>query len=453
MIRGLGLRGAVAVNAITMIGIGPLITIPLVLTQLHGASALWAWVIGALVALCDGLVWAELGSLYPGSGGTYVYLREAFGSRSLGRLLAFLFVWQIVFTAPLLLASGYIGFAHYAAFLSPALATHAIWQGWLAAVVAVLTVVMLYRPIGSIARASIVLGGVAVVTLLAVIAAAFPGFNPALAFGPASHVGPVTLGGLGAALVLTLYDYFGYGQANTISDEVRRPAVTLPLSILIAIALVGSLYVALQIGVLGAVPWQSLVAPTPAGQPPDSANYVASTVVAHAWGLWPAYGVTLLILVTAFASTYGNLLGYSRIPYAAAVDGTFLRPFARLHPTGRFPAISLLVVGLLAVPASFLSLSQVISALTTGLVLIQSVAQIVAVFLIRRRRVRAPYRMWLYPMPALLALVAWIYIFCSAGTFAIGFGCVTVVAGIAVYLVRARFQRDWPFAAAPAAAS
>jgi amino acid transporter len=451
MIRGLGLRGAVAVNTITMIGIGPLITIPLVLTQLHGSSALWAWVVGAFVALCDGLVWAELGSLYPGSGGTYVYLREAFGPRSLGRLLAFLFVWQIVFTAPLLLASGYIGFAQYAGFLSPALASHAVWRSCLAAAVAVVTVVVLYRPIGSIARTSVVLGGVAVVTLLAVIAAAFPHFDAALAFGAASHAGPVTAGGLGAALVITLYDYFGYGQANTVSDEVRRPAVTLPLAILIAIALVGSLYVALQVGVLGALPWQTLAAPTPDGQPPDAANYVASTVVAHAWGLWPAYAVTLLILVTAFASTYGNLLGYSRIPYAAAVDGTFLRPFARLHRAGRFPAVSLLVVGLLAIPASFLSLGQVITALTTGLVLIQSVAQIVAVFLIRRRGVRAPYRMWLYPLPAVFALIAWIYIFCSAGTFAIVFGCVTVVAGLVVYLVRARLQRDWPFAPEPAA--
>ncbi len=386
MIRGLGLRGAVAVNAITMIGIGPLITIPLVLTQLHGSSALLAWIIGAFIALCDGLVWAELGSLYPGSGGTYVYLREAFGARSLGRLLAFLFVWQVVFTAPLVLATGYIGFAHYAAFLSPALAASPLAQKNLAAIVAVVTVVVLYRPIGAIGRVSIALGGIAVVTLLAIIAAAFPAFNPALAFGSSSHVAPATLGGLGAALVITLYDYYGYGQANTLGDEVRHPAVTIPLAILISIVAVALLYIVLQIGVLGAIPWQSLVASTPGGDPPDSANYVASTVVAHAWGMWPAYVVTILILVTAFASTFGNLLGYSRIPYAAAVDGTFLKPFARLHPTGRFPTISLLVGGFLAVPASYLSLSDAIAALTTGLVLIQSVAQIIAVFLIRRQR-------------------------------------------------------------------
>ncbi|MHB8145475.1 MAG: amino acid permease, partial [Vulcanimicrobiaceae bacterium] len=70
MIRGIGTRGAVAVNVIAMIGIGPLITIPLVLAQLAGPLALVGWIAGAVVALCDGLVWAELGSRYPGSGGT-----------------------------------------------------------------------------------------------------------------------------------------------------------------------------------------------------------------------------------------------------------------------------------------------------------------------------------------------------------------------------------------------
>src|ERR1700681_4389014 len=178
MIRGIGLRGAIAVNVITMIGIGPLITIPLVLNQLHGSLALAAWIAGALIALCDGLVWAELGSRYPGSGGTYVFLREAFGRERLGRMLAFLFMWQSVLSIPLLLASGYIGFAHYAAYLWPALDA---WlpQGIVAAAVAVVTVVLLYRPIGNIAKLSIVFGVIAVATVLVVIFASAAHFAPA----------------------------------------------------------------------------------------------------------------------------------------------------------------------------------------------------------------------------------------------------------------------------------
>ncbi|HEY3676886.1 MAG TPA: amino acid permease, partial [Candidatus Tumulicola sp.] len=94
MQRAIGLRGAIAINVITMIGIGPLVTIPLVIAALGGPLALVGWIAGAIVALCDGLVWAELSSRYPGSGGTYVYLRAIFGEHSLGRALAFLFNWQ-----------------------------------------------------------------------------------------------------------------------------------------------------------------------------------------------------------------------------------------------------------------------------------------------------------------------------------------------------------------------
>jgi basic amino acid/polyamine antiporter, APA family len=453
MIRGIGLRGAVAVNVITMIGIGPLITIPLVLAQLHGSVALVAWVVGAVIALCDGLAWAELGSLYPGSGGTYVFLREAFGRERWGRLLAFLFAWQIVFSAPLVLASGYIGFAHYAGYLWPALASDAVLQGIAGAAVGVLTLVLLYRSIDVVGALGIGLAGVAVATLATVIAAAATHFNPARALAADPHVGFLSAvgAGLGPALVITLYDYYGYGQSCTISDEVRTPVRVLPRSVLLSIVLVGLLYVALQVGVLGVVPWAELVATGPGGTVPDVANYVASTVVERVWGSLPARIVTLAILATAFASTFGNLLGYSRIPYAAAVDGLFFRPFAKLHERGRFPYVALAVIGLLALPACFLSLGDVINALTTGLVIIQSIAQLAAVAALRARGVRAPYRMWLYPLPALLALAGWVYIFFSAGPKAIAFGILSLLVGIVAFLWRARRSAQWPFAAKAAA--
>jgi len=447
VVRGIGLRGAVAVNVITMIGIGPLVTIPLVLADLHGASALVAWVAGALIALCDGLAWAELGSLYPGSGGTYVFLREAFGAQRWGRLFAFLFAWQIVLSAPLVLASGYIGFAHYAAYLWPPLGTNLALQGWLAASVGVLTLVLLYRPIGTVGAFGVGLAGIAVATLGATIVAGAAQFSAAHAFAVDAHAWsvPVIAAGLGPALIVTLYDYYGYGAACTIGAEVRGPTRVLPRSVVLSILLVAVLYVALQLGVLGAVPWTQLVAATPGGAVPDAANYVASAVVQHAWGPLAAQVVTLAVLATAFASTFGNLLAYSRIPYAAAADGLFFRPFAHLHDRGRFPSVALVVIGLLALPACFLSLGDVINALTAGLVLIQSIAQLAAVAALRARGVRAPYRMWLYPVPALLALAGWIYVFCSAGTPAIAFGILTLAAGAAAFAWRSRRAQEWPF--------
>jgi len=453
MIRGVGLRGAIAVNVITMIGIGPLITIPLVLATLPGSLALAAWIVGALIAICDGLVWAELGSRYPGSGGTYVFLREAFGPERLGRMLAFLFAWQTVLATPLLLASGYIGFAHYAAYLWPQLAAPML-QGIVAAAVAIVTVVLLYRPIGSIARISVLFGIVAIATLLVVILASAGHFSPAqaLAYDRQTPVTSALFAGLGPALVITLYDYYGYGQVCFVGDEVREPRRILPLAIIWSLAIVGGLYVLLQIGVLGAVPWTSLVALSPGGTSPPAADYVASNVVELSWGVWAARLATLAILVTAFASTFGNLLGFSRIPFAAARDGVFLRPFGLLHERDHFPHVSLVVIGLLAVPFCFLTLGQVIAWLIAALVLIQNLGQIAALIALRLRGERAPYRMWLFPLPLIAATAAWIWIFWSSGFLAIGYGLLTLLVGTIVYLVFAKIKTQWPFGSKTAVA-
>jgi len=174
IVRGVGLRDAIAVNVITMIGIGPLITIPLVVGALHGGLALVGWVVGALIALCDGLVWAELSSRYPGSGGTYVYLREAFGKTSWGRLFAFLFNWQFFFSAPLLIASGYIGFAQYSSYLFPKLASNVGMQHLVAASLAILVLILLYRRVTTVTYIAIGLAATALITLIVVILAGAP---------------------------------------------------------------------------------------------------------------------------------------------------------------------------------------------------------------------------------------------------------------------------------------
>jgi len=446
LIRGVDLRGATAINIISMIGIGPLITIPLVLGALHGPLSLMGWLIGAGLALCDGLVWAELGAMYPSSGGTYGYLREIFGRTTLGRLLAFLFVWQIIFAAPLLQASGYIGFAHYAAYLFPGLAARPWEMQALAVGVGLATLIALYRGIAQVSRMSIWLGVVALVTLLCVIGASYAHFSAtqALAMAPHDSFWNGMRAGLGQALIIALYDYMGYNQSSCVGGEVRDPARTIPRSILTAIVIVAALYVTMQFGILGAIPWQSIV-PDAAGNLPAIGNYVASVIVQHAFGVVAAGTVTVLILITAFASVYGNLLGFSRIPYAAAEDGIFLKPFAHVHGTKRFPDVSLVVIGLLALPACLLSLQDVINALTTGLIIIQSVAQIFALFFLRARGIRSPYRMVLFPIPAIFALAGWAYLFYSAGKPAIIFGLVSLLCGALAFLVRALIRKEWPF--------
>ncbi|MBD5657013.1 MAG: APC family permease [Candidatus Eremiobacteraeota bacterium] len=447
LVRGVRLPGAVALNVISMIGIGPLITIPLVLGALHGPLSLVGWILGAGLALCDGLVWAELGSLYPGSGGTYGYLREIFGRERWGRLLAFLFVWQTLFVAPLNQATGYIGFANYAGYLFPWLQTSQWAIKGLAIGVGVVTLVALYRGIATISRIGIAMAFAALLTLVCVIVSSYVHFAPAQAFALPAHDSFWSgLGaGLGQALLIAMYDYLGYNQSSCVGAEVHDPAKTIPRSIVISIALVAILYIAMQLGVLGAIPWQRVV-PLADGSLPPLGQHVASAVVERAFGPLAALGVTVLILVTAFASTYGNLLGYSRVPYAGAVDGVFIRAFAHVDAKHRFPDVSLVAMGLLALPACFFPLDQVINALTTGIVLIQSVAQIAALALVRKRGIRAPYRMWLYPLPAFVAFVGWVYIFEQAGLGAISFGTVSLLVGVAVFLVRASRSLEWPFA-------
>jgi amino acid transporter len=438
MIRGVGLRSAVAINVATMVGAGPFITLPLVVAALHGSVSAVAWVVGAVIAACDGLVWAELASRYPRSGGTYVYLREAFGARGPGRFIAFLFVWQFLFWAPLVIASGYIGFAQYAAYVVPAVgspvATHAV-----AVAVGLVTLLALYRPIPAIARTALALGAVALVTLLAV---AFAGLTHP--YAPLARTLPSTLtfgagiAALGNALVLTLYDYSGYGDACSLGDEVIAPARTIPRSIVLSVAFVAVAYVLLNLGVAAAVAPADIMRSTA----------IASTVAERAFGTPFALAVSVAVMVTAFASTYGLLLAASRVPYAAATDGDFLAPFARLHRSGRFPAISLVTLGILALPASLLPLDAVIAALTAGIVIVQGAGQIVALALARARHPDAPFRVPLYPLPALIALAGWLFLFVSTGAVAIAFGLATLAAGALVYLVRARVARLWPFAAA-----
>jgi amino acid transporter len=444
MIRGIDLRGAVSVNMITMIGIGPLITLALVLSYLNGPLALVGWIAGALVSMCDGLVWAELSSRFPGSGGTYVYLREIFGREGLGRMLAFLFNWQFVFYATLLIASGYIGFASYAAYLFPVVGSSWLAHDALAVGMGVVTMALVYRKVTVAERLGFVLFVAAVSTLVLIIAAGFSHPNFAMAFHLDKPVvfGIGFLGGLGQAMVITMYDYAGYSQAALMGDEVKDPVKTIPRSIIISIAVLGVLYVLLQLAVNAAVPWQSLAADPNS----DNAQFVAATVVANNWGPLAAKIVTFMILVTAFASAYGSLLGFARIPYAAALDGAFLPAFGKLHPTGRFPYVSVLVIGLLTLPAACLPLAQVINWLTAGIVLIQAIAQIVALAVLRGRGEKPPFRMWLYPLPPIVALAGWVLLFVSTGVSAIVFGVATLGIGCVVYMVTAKVQKAWPFA-------
>jgi len=469
LIRGVGLVGATALNMIDMIGVGPFITIPLIVSAMGGPQAMLGWVLGAVFAICDGLVWAELGAALPGAGGSYRYLAEIYGPRTLGRLVSFLFVWQLSFSAPLSIASGAIGLASYAGVLLPGLANplargelalpipvlgalelrwHATPATFLAIGVVLLALVLAWRRINVIGRLSTVLLVVVVGTMAWIIAAGLSHFDAARAFDfpPGAFAPtPAFFTGLGSAMLIATYDYWGYYNVCFLGGEVKDPGRTIPRALLISIALVGALYVVMNVSILGVVPWREL-ADAGAGR---AGLAPIAHFMARVHGTWAANLVTVLVLWTAFASVFALLLGYSRVPYAAALDGNYFRVMARLHPRHRFPTASLLALAAVASLACFLSLADVIAALVVIRIALQFLVQAVGVIVLRVRRpdLPRPFRMWLYPLPAIVASAGFVFILLTRrqALREIRYAAVILLAGLAIYLVRAARRRDWPF--------
>jgi len=435
--RGLGLKEATALNMIDMVGIGPFVVIPLVLQSLGGPQSLLAWAVGALLALLDGLVWAELGAAMPEAGGSYVFLREAYGVGRWGRLISFLFVWQTIFQAPLVMASGSIGFAQYLSFLLPLGPAR---QKAVAAALIVVLIALLYRRIGAIGKISLLLWVGVFGTIAWLIFAGFTHFDSQLAFGqpPAWNFSWLLFAGLGAATVDTVYCYWGYYNVCHLGAEVKQPERNIPRSILAAIVGVAVLYLAMQTGVLGVVPWREA----------SRSQFIVSTFFERLYGFRAAEVATVMILWIAFASLFSLTLGYSRIPYAAALDGNFFSVFGRVHPTKRFPHVSLLFLGAAGLAFSLLfSLRDVIRAITAMRVLVQFAGQGIGVILLRRRwsAERLPFKMWLFPVPAGIAVLGWLALFVATGWFALA-GIAAIAAGVIAFLLRSRARREWPYA-------
>jgi amino acid transporter len=450
--RRFGLLPATALNMTNMIGVGPFITIPLLMSALGGPQSMLGWLVALVIVICDGMIWSELGAAMPGSGGSFNYLREAFGPARFGRLMAFLFVWQFVLSGPLEIASGYIGFAAYASY---------IWKGLtrtesilLIVAVGVLNVALLYRRIHSIAKITVSLWTGTLVTVLAVIVTGALHFDPGVAFDFPPGAFNFSLGfflGLGAAARVGIYDYLGYYDVCYIGDEVRNPGRVIPRSILISTAAVALIYIGINLSIIGVIPWREFV---PASAHPDS-SFIVSVFMERIYGSRVATIFTLLILWTAFGSVFALLLGYSRIPFAAAESGYFFRAFGRLHPAKQFPYVSLLVLGAISIVAGFFSLGTVIDALIVTRILVQFIGQVFGLMLLRRHApsMPRPYRMWLYPVPALVALLGWIFVFATTQLRVIVFGLSVLALGCLVFLLWSRRTSRWPFALEQATSS
>ena len=430
--RSLSLAQGTAINIIDMVGIGPFIVMSMIVGALHGSASVLAWLLGALLAYTDGMVWSELGAKWPEAGGSYVFLGKLFGNGFWGRLMPFLFIWQTIIQAPLTMASASIGFSQYLNYLIPLghYAQKAVSGG-----LVILVVVVLYRNIQTVGKISMVLGAITLATILWIICSGVHHFNAAQAFNwnfSGFDTSFILCTSIGHATLKAVYSYLGYYNVVHLGGEIKNPERNIPRSIFLSVTIIALVYVGMQVALLGNLPWQTI----------QQSSFVVSTYMEHVYGAKVASVTTGLILVIASSSLFALTLGYSRVPYAAARNGDFFPVFARLHPKHHFPHVSLLVLGVLGLAFSLLfKMEHVITAIITMRILIQFLGQ--SVGLIRwhwqKPADARPYKMPLYPLPALLSMSIWLFIFLSSPPAYLWFATGIIGVGLILFFIKERF--------------
>ncbi len=429
--RKINLLQATSINMIDMVGIGPFVVMPFVVSQFNNGLFLWAWIFGAITAFIDAMIWSELGAAYPLAGGTYNFHRIAYGEKY-GKLMSFLFVWQTSIQAPLVVASGAIGFSQYLTYI---IELTPIQEKIISGGLVILVFLLLYRKIETIGKISVVMGSIVVLTILWIIISGLTHQQHPVQLiptGEASFFSYAFWAAVGQGSVKTVYSFLGYYNVCHLGGEIKRPDVNIPRSIFISVAGIAVLYLLMNISVMGVIRWQSVL---------EGDKYLVSAFMENIYGYKAGVVVTVLILCIAFSSLFAVVLGYSRVPYAAAVDGNFFKIFSKLHPTKNFPYVSLILLCALGFIFSlFMKLSQVISSILAMRILIQFIAQGIGVSLLRTRfgSKHLPFKMFLFPIPVIVSIAIWLFLFFSTGWFAL-WGSLIALAGVVVYyLVRVK---------------
>lgn len=426
-----------------MVGIGPFVTLPIVM-GLIGGMFLYAWVAGAVLSLIDAMIWSELGAAYPLAGGSYNFLKEAYGKKGKGRMMSFLYVWQTVIQAPLVAASAAIGFSQYLCYLVD---LGPVGQKLVSASVILVVTVLLYRKIDSIGKIAVLLWMGVILTIGWIIIGGIAHGNflqPLKDINADFSWGQLASFAFGQACIKSIYSYLGYYNVCHLGGEIKDPGKNIPRSMFISVIGIAVLYIAMNTSVASVISWQEVKQWQEAGVN----NFVVSTFIERLYGHTSANIATVMILWVALASLFAVMLGYSRVPYAAAIDGAFFKLFGKLHPKKNFPYISLLVLAAFAFAFSLLfRMSDVISGILAMRIMVQFIGQAVGVIILRRKSgsKHLPYKMPLYPLPVILAIAMWLFIFYSTGFAVIKSFLIVFGTGVVVYFIYAKLQNQWPY--------
>ncbi|MFN6093039.1 MAG: APC family permease [Bacteroidota bacterium] len=435
--RRLGLLQATAINMIDMVGIGPFVVLPIVIQLMYGPWFIYAWIAGALLSLVDSLIWSELGAALPNAGGSFYFLRTAYGEKSWGKLMSFLYTWQTMIQAPLVIASGAIGFSMYAGYL---IELNDITSRIVSGGVVILLTALLYRNISTIGKMSTLLWVGVVGTILWIIWGGLQNghlFEPMKAMNDGLQVNTLFGVALGAASVKTIYSYLGYYNVCHLGSEIKDPAKIIPRSMLLSVIGIAILYLLMNMSVVSVIPWQEA----------SESKFIVSLFLEKLYGTTAATIGTVLILWIAFASLFAVMLGYSRVPYAAAKEGEFFEVFSKLHPTKHFPHVALIGLGITAFFFSLLfKLTEVITAILAMRILVQFIGQAIGLMMMRKNKTIAfPFKMPLYPLPIIIAIIMWLAIFISTGITFMYSGLIVIITGIIAYLIKAKKNDEWHF--------
>jgi fructoselysine transporter len=429
--RELSLTHATVLNMIDMVGIGPFVTLPIILFALPGKFSLIPWIIGAVLGLADGLVWAELGAAWPKAGGSYIFLQKLFRGKP-GKVMAFLYIVQTSLHTPLVITSACLGFVNYLRYIQPL----NFLQGKLVMIGIVLLIVFfLYRKVLDVGKIGIVLSIIVVTLLLWTI------ITGAIAFDTniytANSASPNKLGDIwsigfwvlaGNYTSKAVYAYLGYYNVCHIGSEIKNPIKNIPRSIILSVVGIAILYISMQFTISGAIDQKQI---TGENIP------LVSMLFQKVYGVKVATIATILLLIVAFSSLFALLLGYSRIIWAAASEGMHFKVFAHLHPTKNFPDYTLLIFGAIAIVfcTIFNKASDVFRFIVVTRIFIQFIPQAVGLILLRinKRHNELPYKMPFFPYTAILSILIWLYVFITSGYQYSLFGLGVIVIGLGLY--------------------
>jgi amino acid transporter len=429
--RKLSLLHATAINMIDMVGIGPFVVLSVVAQIMAGPYFLYAWIAGALLSFLDAMVWSQLGAALPRAGGSFHFLKEGYGEKW-GKLMSFLFVWQTMIQAPLVIASAAIGFSQYANYFFH----FNFWQEKaVSGSVVILVILLLYRKIESIGKISVFLWVIVLGTMFWIIGGGIAHGN---FLEPIKHINDGFslqhgfVAALGFASVKTIYSYLGYYNVCHLGGEIKNPSKNIPRSMFISIAGIAILYLSMNISVASVLPFEVL----------STSKYVVSDYIKTLFGPTAGAIATVLILIVAFASLFSATLGYSRIPFAAAQNKSFFSFFGKVHPKLNFPHRSLLVLGGIAFVFSLLfRLKEVIDGILAMRIMIQFIGQAIGLLILYKRKGSGffPWKMPFFPIPLFIAILIWAAIFYSTGPKMMLSGLIVTGLGLIAFALATRF--------------